>query len=93
MIFDTATAYYKVDGNKINLTYYPIQFDTTLWSELRKYGGDGIIKEEINRYGHSAPQALQFKKGKLFLYDKDGQLIKRKRNAKNKKRRFYLARV
>ena len=89
LVFDTATAQYKLTGNKILLTYYPIEVDTTEWMELRKQGIT-IMENELERNSFSAPKKLLLRKDKLFLFDNEGNFIKRKRNSQNKKQKFYL---
>jgi len=89
LVFDTAIAHYKLAGNKIFLTYYPIEVDTSDWKELRKQGIT-LMEKELTRNSSSAPKKLLLRKGKLFLFDNEGNLIKRKRNSQNKKQMFYL---
>lgn len=89
LTFDTANANYTLTGNKIFLTYYPIKIDTTDWPELRKHGVT-MMEQELNKYGKTAPSGLLIRGDKLFLYDKNGLIVKKKSDSKNKRRKYFL---
>lgn len=92
LVFDTATAHFRLTGNRLSLIYYPIKIDTSSYSELRKQGIT-LMDQSQAKLGQAAPFGLQLKNGNLFLTEDNFVVVKRKPNSKGKFKKYFLIRV
>lgn len=93
LIFDTAVAHYSLVGKRLTLNYYPITIDTSDWPELRKQGSITIVEILYKEMGKSAPYGLLLQNNKLFLVDKNDNILKKKSNSKGKDKRYFLRKI
>jgi len=94
LFYDKASGIYTRDKNTVFLT-----FDKPLRDSLKLEFKDSLgvvskytIVKPANVAEKSRPSKLYYRNEKLFLYDNSGKRIRKKMDAENKRRKYYLLR-
>jgi hypothetical protein len=91
---DKATGSYKVVNDTIFLEFTPELIDTITYVITDSTGKEVKFKppQPVNHAAGARPQKLLHRRDKLLIVKSDGQILKKARDGKGKKREYYLLR-